>query len=356
MIEILRYFIFFYCFLGVFIAGGLFFKNRSPANLMLALFILCFTIEQIDFLYTTSNVVLQYPAYYLFAYPICFLFGPSLWLHIQFVTNPSSQFRWKHLLHLLPFVLFVGFALSPLLAMSGAERMEYTRSHFLTEMMPLNYLRTGHVTLYGVLMVFSIAKNANYKKKIGVYLTFLTFIYLITAVLQVYLTLFADSYRQFSIYFFLASTIFLIVGFVLYKYPEVLQQLQQLQQKYFTSTIKQTDKARIAKKIKNSRKEEALFLDSALNLTSYCNAIDEKPQYVSQVFSETFATSFTHFVNAIRVERAQIILTNPKMDTLKILAVAFECGFNNSVTFNKAFVRETGVTPGKYRKNRKLLS
>ncbi|RDK86883.1 helix-turn-helix domain-containing protein [Marinirhabdus gelatinilytica] len=353
MVEILRYFIFFYCLLGIFIAGGLFFRKRSPANITLALYILLFTFEQLDFLYTTSNVVLIYPSYYLYMYPICFLFGPSLWLHLKFIKDPKATFKWKHLLHAIPFVLFIVIALLPLYQLGGEERIAYTRENFMNQMMPLNYIRTGHVTLYGVFLLLGVSKNSFYKKdKVGLYMLVIAVIYFVTAVLQVCLTLFADSFRQFSIFFFLGSSIFLIAGFVLYRYPEFLEEIQK---KYFSNTLHEKAKQRIEKKITSSRNEISLFLKNNLKLREYSAFIKEKPHHVSQVFSENLNTSFSNFVNEIRVKNAASLLRDPKKDNLKILAIAFESGFNNNVTFNKAFVKEMGTTPGKYRKNRASL-
>ena len=348
MVEILRYFIFIYCFLGVFIAGGLFFKKRTAANISLAIFIILFTLEQLDFLYTTSEVVLIYPEYYLWVYPICLLFGPALWLHFLYVKNPRLKFHFKQLLHTIPFILFLFVLLLPILQLEGSERIEYTRQNFMNHMMPLNYLRTTHVVIYGLLMVAVIVKEKLYRKNVqGIYLTVIAGIYFLTAVLQSYLTRFADNYRQFSFYFFLASTIVLIAGLVLYKYPELLHQLHQ---KYFSSNLKTDDRKRIIQKINNYQNTPRLFLDNNLNLSNFCDTIDERSHHVSQVFSEEFNISFTNFINDERIKYAKKILEDPEKDHLKILAVAFESGFNNNVTFNKAFVKYVGTTPGKYRK------
>lgn len=350
--EVLRYFIGLYCFIGVFIAGGLFFKNRRGANLTISAFILFFTLELIDFLYTTSNVVLIYPEYFLFIYPICFLFGPALWLHFQFVINPARKWKLLDLLHLIPFVLFVVFAMLPLYSLTGDERLAFTRENFMNHMMPLNYLRTSHVAFYGLAMIYILVrKKLFFENKSGIYLTVIAIIYLLTAVLQSYLTAFADSFRQFSLYFFLASTITLIAGIVLYRYPEILQKLQQ---KYFNSSLKPVDVKRISTKINEAFKNEMIVRDNQLNLTKFCDIIEEKPHHVSQTFSEIFRTSFSSYLNENRIKLAKILLENPEKDNLKILAIAFECGFNNNVSFNKAFVKYAGITPGKYRKERKI--
>ena len=255
--DILRYFIFFYCFLGVFTAGGLFFKTRSPANITLAIFIILFTLEQLDFLYTTSEIVHVYPKYFLIIYPVCLLFGPSLWLHFRYVKNPELHFKYRHLLHAIPFLLFVIIFMLPLFKHGGAERIQFARDNFMDHFMPLNYIRTSHVSFYGLLMVFVIVRDKIYRNnKQGIYLSIIAIIYLLTAVLQQYLTMFADSYRQFALYFFLASSIVLIAGFVLYAYPNLLQQLHQ---KYFSSTLNSEDRARIQSKLQNAQSNTGFF-------------------------------------------------------------------------------------------------
>lgn len=346
--EILRGIIFLYCFLGIFISGGLFFYKRSIANISLALFILFFTLEQLDFLYTTSSLLSQYPKYFLITFPLCFLFGPTLWIHFKYVKNQGKRFNFWDLAHVIPFLLFILLVMIPLFRFSGAERLAYSQANFMEKIMPLNYIRTSHVSLYGLVMVYFIIKERIYKlKKQGIYLTLIVAIYFVSAILQSYLTSFADSYRQFVIYFFIASTIILISGFILYAYPNILEQIHQ---KYFSSNLNENERERIALKIKQLDLEENFFLNSALDLKTFCEMLNERPHYVSQVFSEEFATSFSNFINKKRIEYAKTMLRDTEFDNLKILAIAFESGFNNNVTFNKAFVKFCGMTPGKFRK------
>ncbi|MGV6829146.1 MAG: helix-turn-helix domain-containing protein [Flavobacteriales bacterium] len=287
-------------------------------------------------------------------FPLCFLFGPALWLHFKYTKNGSNKFAYVDILHIIPFVLFVVFLLSPLLRLDGDLRIKFAQEYFLDTIMPLNYLRTFHVTIYGLVLLYFILKEKMYKQNVkGIYLTVVVIIYFLTAVLLTYLTRFADSYKQFVVYYFLASTILLVTGFVLFAYPEILQQLHK---KYFSSNLNNEVKKRVVTKIEGLKNNQSFFLDSSLNLQSFSKKIKEKPYYVSQVLSEEFKTSFSDFVNKRRIVYSKHLLENPENDHLKILAIAFESGFNNDVTFNKAFVKYIGTTPGKYRKNRPLLS
>jgi len=50
------------------------------------------------------------------------------------------------------------------------------------------------------------------------------------------------------------------------------------------------------------------------------------------------------------------LLLNPEHKETKMIAIAFDSGFNNAVIFNKAFISHMGMTPGKYRKRELTLS
>ena len=59
---------------------------------------------------------------------------------------------------------------------------------------------------------------------------------------------------------------------------------------------------------------------------------------------------FKEFVNAIRIEKAIVLLNRIDMN---ITEIAFEIGYENIRTFNRAFLKMTGLSPSQYRK--KLL-
>ena len=72
---------------------------------------------------------------------------------------------------------------------------------------------------------------------------------------------------------------------------------------------------------------------------------------ISQVINEHFGVSFFHFVNKYRIEEALRILSTDTSSNLNIIDVAYDVGFNNKVTFNKAFKIETSLTPTNYIKS-----
>jgi AraC-like DNA-binding protein len=70
------------------------------------------------------------------------------------------------------------------------------------------------------------------------------------------------------------------------------------------------------------------------------------PAYqVSQAINEGLKKTFYDLVNGSRVEEAKRLLLDPKNKNIKIMAVAFDSGFNSKTTFNTVFKKFTGLTP-----------
>ena len=71
----------------------------------------------------------------------------------------------------------------------------------------------------------------------------------------------------------------------------------------------------------------------------------------SQVINEHFNMNFFNLINKFRIQEALEIFKNNNNDSLNIIDVAYDVGYNNKVTFNKAFKEVTGVTPSKFINN-----
>jgi len=83
-----------------------------------------------------------------------------------------------------------------------------------------------------------------------------------------------------------------------------------------------------------------------LSLAELGNVVHMSPSYLSHIFSKNTGFSLWDYVIARRIEQAKHLLLNTDR---KILDIAFECGFQNSVHFNKCFRKQTGLTPSEYR-------
>ncbi|WP_161555227.1 helix-turn-helix domain-containing protein [Dokdonia sinensis] len=182
----------------------------------------------------------------------------------------------------------------------------------------------------------------------GLYLTIITLVFVLAALVQSYLTAFADDYGQFAIYYTLVAILVVIPGVMLYFFPHIIERVHH---KYFHSNLTLKDKTRILQKLETLKKNTAYFLKSDLKLRILSDDLNEKQHHISEVLSKEMNSSFIQYVNKHRIDFTKDLLALPENKKTKLLAIAFDSGFNNTVTFNKAFVKETGQTPGKYRKH-----
>lgn len=127
------------------------------------------------------------------------------------------------------------------------------------------------------------------------------------------------------------------------------QPAEQAGEKYARSSLDETIRLRIQRKLHQAMAGEQRFRDSRLTLRGLCQDLKENPHYVSQVINQTLQSNFYDFVNGQRIDNAKRAL---KLEPHKtVLEIALEVGFNSKSTFNAAFRRHAGMTPTEYRQS-----
>ena len=79
-----------------------------------------------------------------------------------------------------------------------------------------------------------------------------------------------------------------------------------------------------------------------ITLKSVSHALGISVSSLSHFFSERLHTNFRRFINAIRIEKARLLMRNPNMTLTEICGI---CGFTNMRTFRRAFMAEMGCLP-----------
>jgi len=91
------------------------------------------------------------------------------------------------------------------------------------------------------------------------------------------------------------------------------------------------------------------YVDSELNLRNLSDALKTTPHKLSQVINEQLNCNFFEYVNHYRVEEAKKALSDPNTKDLKIIAIAYDCGFSSKSTFYTAFKKQTSLTPSEFK-------
>ena len=95
---------------------------------------------------------------------------------------------------------------------------------------------------------------------------------------------------------------------------------------------------------------EKIYKENDINLEILAEKLNTTRHNTSQVINEHFKVSFHELVNTYRIQEAKEILNSDKQKNLNIIDIAYEVGYNNKVTFNKAFKRDTQLTPSQYQR------
>ena len=91
---------------------------------------------------------------------------------------------------------------------------------------------------------------------------------------------------------------------------------------------------------------QKLYLRNDISLDMVAEQLDTTRHNASQLINEHFQMNFHEFVNTFRIREAKELLK--KQNELNIIDIAYEVGFNNKVSFNKAFKKDTDLTPSQY--------
>lgn len=121
--------------------------------------------------------------------------------------------------------------------------------------------------------------------------------------------------------------------------------------------------ARSLLEMKLVKNRESNFSDSTAQLIAYLSENYKEPvtltalseqlgvsRYsVSRIFSEKLHTSFSNYINTLRIDSAKLLLQGSNHD---ILTIGLMCGYDNPRTFNREFKVLCGCQPREYRKKR----
>ena len=86
--------------------------------------------------------------------------------------------------------------------------------------------------------------------------------------------------------------------------------------------------------------------------SAVAQAIGKSPNYFSKYFKKCTGLYYINYLNARKVESAEMLLRTSDMS---ITDICYNCGFNSFSNFLRVFKNIKGVRPGEYRKNHRKL-
>lgn len=91
-----------------------------------------------------------------------------------------------------------------------------------------------------------------------------------------------------------------------------------------------------------------IYENPRLTLSDVSKELQVTTKTVSSIVNSGFDLNFNDFINFHRIEALKQLLKEGKHKESTLLGLAFDCGFNSKATFNRAFKKNTGVSPKEY--------
>lgn len=94
---------------------------------------------------------------------------------------------------------------------------------------------------------------------------------------------------------------------------------------------------------------EELFTDPYLNVDTLAEKLGITTSHLRLLIKTKHNSSFSEYINRLRVEKAKKLLSDPNFDHYTLQAIGEDAGFNSRSTFYRCFKKITGLTPKAFR-------
>lgn len=104
-------------------------------------------------------------------------------------------------------------------------------------------------------------------------------------------------------------------------------------------------------KLKKHLAEEKAYLNPELNLSQLAKQLKTNSSQLSKVINTVHGQNFNDFINGLRCEAFMKSLEAGNHRVQTLLSLALDSGFNSKATFNRAFKKRYGISPGEAAKH-----
>lgn len=312
--------------------------------------------------------------------------GPTLFLYTVLIIQGGRKPGWKLLLYILPPVLIVTIGFFKYIVIDGKDFFSDMDSANMIHKIVAFILLCNSPLFY----ILTILKLRKHSKQIKRYFSYsrnvdLKWLYFLSNGFAIFLLfMIFRTYIQKSLnlgippnfkYTWIVMDIYIFgIGFYGYRQKGIFsyeteksstflrdkadtpgaeisgnQTLTGEKISYQKSGLKKEEIEELSKNLLNLMENKKPYLDCELNLAVLAEKLETTPHKLSQILNVNFNKNFFDFINDFRIEEAKKLLSSPEKSNYKIIAIAYDSGFNSKSTFYTVFKKSTSLTPSEYR-------
>ncbi len=348
-------------------------KNKTLSEKIFSVWLVLLILTELSFFLYSLGLYGKFFLLFEFLCGTHILHGPFLLFYIISFINKDFRFKYKHLLHLIPFVLLSGVKYSfnnVFHIMNCAE----DQGCFCSENPYAKAFAIFKAAVLGIYIILAFTHLLRYKDRVGLsnkdfdfvrlnwvknILFGVVMLYGITTIykiIQIFgIVVFANEMMFVNILVSVFILIFLYIGNTyayLFSMPFSKNkiELDDPKEKY-KSGLNDNIVEEKYRELIEFMEEKHPYLDNQINLAKLSEITNISAQHISQVINSKTNGNFNDFINSYRVKYLLKKLYNKENKNYTLLSLAFECGFNSKTTFNRVFKENTGKTPSEYIKS-----
>lgn len=335
-------------------------KGDTKANLIWSIFLILFSFNIFYnvLFWSEANLDLTRRLNFVYFIPLS-LYGPLFYFYVKRMLTKKEIKNKEILLHLIPMflvvVLFFRYYFLPLEYRDILDSKGQLKTYLPVDPKIMAYLLSIVLLMYGLFTYSYFKEHSVPNKSIKNWIKAICFCFLFFSIswasyyLLSYLNLIIKEY---DVALTFAMILFVILTtFFGYIHPEIFNGMTikeaLLISKYEKSGLSKSLSYDYKEKLLNYVNTEKPFINNNLTLNDLSEAMRISKHHMSQIINEHFNMGFYDFINKQRIEEAVKILEDPSVQ-LNITETAYHCGFNNKVSFYKAFKKFTGTVPTDY--------
>lgn len=370
-ITVWSLFYLFVALIGFYVSSIIVLNNNihRASRCLIAFFIFIHSLFILNISVNRANYGFEYPHTYLMSTWASFLYGPLLYYYFK-ATSQKYRLKYSDLLHFMPTLILTVYLFITVYNFSAQSKIDLMLQRIgdganpqdSEDLSVLVVIKAISLAVYGYFIgkVYLKSKrerllegrNQIWQKNIYHIHILYVFTYL------AYGTLIINSFSSgvlFDSSVIAMAVMVLYVGYSANIQPDVFNGAYS----YTNRLFPKYEKSGLTPSLSMELKENLLYLfavekiykENNISLDMVAQRLNTTRHNTSQIINEHFNVSFHEFVNNYRIKEAKQLLLDDKPQKLNIINIAYEVGYNNKVTFNKAFKKNTQLTPSEYQKN-----
>jgi len=335
-------------------------------------------LSHAHFFKKTTNTIQYFDPVYMLASLSVY---PLYYWYIR-LLSVETTYRWVNLYFLLPGFLLAAGSLAVYQLMGEAERMAYINNYLfkkdhLSQLSVLMQIQKAIYIIsrfsfiiqvlvllfYGRRLIIRYQQNianfySNLENRSILWVKYMLYSIVVASLMSIAFNLLGRSFFLDVPYLLLIpslifSVLLFFIGFQGYMQNHTVYDLQLDELQSENMVIKKESTEILKEKLLELFLNEEVYKNPELKITQVSEMLRTNRTYISKLINTEFKCTFSEFVNRYRVDEAKRILYDDTSKDYSLDYVAEKSGFGSMVNFMRVFRDIEGITPGRFRENKK---